>query len=503
MGFRECVELADPRGLGLSRQRLAPEWGSGGVYSLAAPRWGVFYVLSFEGLAVSASCTEGERGIAVASIAELAGLKGGRSVGGDTYNARTLVDSRVFFAGWAHFAGEEDLRSVAATRRLSFSSKYSYFAVWDGDEMEGWVAWMDGPGRGGEWPGEVSEILYNPVRDSLLLARGDGHFSLGVYEAPVPRRKGSRVSAALVDGFRPLKGALGLDAACFSSHRGWGGSPGLACYDAATLRRFYSAESRGAVDGWPLRHYRSGPVFHLGTYVYVAHRGGVTLFDPLGGGSPRTYRLLDFPGSTYGPLRVNAEPALGGYLVPFTHSAATIKGGDYPEEIYVEARRLSAPTLLVYFYHRGVRVAGVAGYRVTSLTSRGGLLAVAWNTEPNLERLDLTLSEHGEKGITILSLESLLESRPPPLRISYSPRPGDAFGGLPLEGYLRVEAVLKGCPGGTLRVYYYDLASEAPEAEVYRVEGGGALRISLDAGGGLASFLVEGCRDPRFTVTAR
>ncbi|MDJ0269752.1 MAG: DUF2139 domain-containing protein [Aigarchaeota archaeon] len=72
--------------------------------------------------------------------------------------------------------------------------------------MEIKLLYKDGPGREDTWSAEVSDILYNPLDDSIILFRGDGHFGHGVYSLDRGGKTVMRLSSIPV-----LRGTFFLD----------------------------------------------------------------------------------------------------------------------------------------------------------------------------------------------------------------------------------------------------------------------------------------------------
>jgi len=143
----------------------APEWGSGGIFGLKYYRGVLYYTLAFD--AVSYFITDS--GVERYRFEQVGPLP---TSGGDTYNAVEAVDDVIYFGGWVHApaayeGGESSLRGT-----ISFTNKYSHVHLYDIGDRRISLLWKEGAGRGDEWAGEVSEIIYNPVQDELLIARG-------------------------------------------------------------------------------------------------------------------------------------------------------------------------------------------------------------------------------------------------------------------------------------------------------------------------------------------
>ncbi|BAA79528.1 hypothetical protein APE_0560 [Aeropyrum pernix K1] len=433
---------------------VGPEWGGGGIYSLRLHRGSLFYTLAFEARSTLL------RGDCSWSSYDYSLVGPPPRSGGDTYNAVEAVDGKIYFGGWAHAPAVLERKGKGRLAEVVFTNKYSILHEMDVDTGEVRLLWKEGARDRRLWACEVSEVLYNPLRDTLLLARGDGHINCGIFEA------GRRGGVRKLSSTPVLKGEVFMDMACFSIHHGWGGNPGLECVDLESGETVYTGEAvpeEAGLDGGGLDHYREGAVFQLHTRVYVAHKGGFTVFDPEGGGEPRFYRVLDFGDNPYSPTRTNALYLGGGVLIPFnTPTAATVRGTDeLPNNVQRSSRRSPAPTLLVYVTPTDMRIVGSLGARVTSMEALGDKVLLAWSTQPNFERYDATATDASVRGVAVVSQDSLLAGRPPPLSIRVDPGwVGDRrFGGLPLYGYRELQVDPR---GGRVVLEAYEISDEAP-----------------------------------------
>jgi hypothetical protein len=392
------------------------------------------------------------------------GLVGpGPRSGGDTYNASTAVDDEIYFGGWVHAPAPRPRRG-----EVDFRNKYSHLHVFDKREWRVGLLWREGIGSPRLWAGEVTGLLYNPARDTLLLARGDGHKRLGVYEA---NRRGGRV--AQVSPARVLRGAIYMDHACFSLHHGWGGAPGVHCLDLEGYRGFtQEAPAGSSSDGGPLPLYRSGDVAAAYTRLYIAARGGVYVFDPFGGEPPVFHRLLDFSPGVYSPLRSNMLPLAGGLLAAFSavpHS--TVRGTpELPPGQQAASRLPPGPSVLLHLAPPTARIVAALGARVTSLAYAGGWVLAATVTGPNLERYDATLVDHCAKDILALGVDSVVSPRQPAVSFLFRVARGRAvLGGLPLLGYRRALLRLLEGGGGGAVLHYYTLHTPPGGADSERL----------------------------------
>lgn len=230
-------------------RRVSPEWGCGGVFGLTYTGRVLYYTLAFEAESFfhHGDCSITRYGF------ELIG-KPPRS-GGDTYNSATWVDDSTYFGGWLH-APASYRREGRGSGVVVFSNKYSHVHEYNAAERRVRLLWLEGGGDPRLWVGEVTDLLYNPVRDSLLMARGDGHMNLGVYEAD--RRRGG---ARRVSGTRVLHGAVYMDHACFTIHGGWGGRPGITCWTWSPIE---------SISSWWMMRAVSALMEEASTYTVAA-----------------------------------------------------------------------------------------------------------------------------------------------------------------------------------------------------------------------------------------
>lgn len=465
--------------------RYGPEWGSGGIFGLKYHRGFLYYTLAFEGEAHFVS----KDGVRITYDFALVGPP--PTSGGDTYNAVDAVDDTIFFGGWVHapavYKGEG---------RISFVNKYSHVHYFDTSDLKVRLLWREGLGHEELWAGEVTDLIYNPVRDELLAARGDGHDRLGVYSIDMKGRS-SRISDR-----RSLKGAILADYACFDYM-----DPetlevrGVHCYNLATLKGVeVDLESAPSVDGVGPASPVPGVVASSHGRLMVFVRGGVFVGDPLGSlDDPMKFvRLLDLGASGYGPFRTMAKSVGGGVLVAFnsyTHAVRrTYRGAErVPEKEALDA--ILAPTLLLYITPPTARIVGVLGARVTGLELVGDKILLATNTDANYMRLDATPIDTGHRGFIALPQETL-QSTPPPARIHFRLPEGwgRTFGGIPLEGYKRPEFKVEAGGDATLYVAEYDLAMPHPlsRVEKYQLARGWNVIDLSGFGNSIVSFRVEG-----------
>lgn len=483
----------------------APEWGSGGVFGMKYHRRHLLFTLAFEARTYVAS-SGGDR-----LVYDFALVGEGRErSGGDTYNATEAVDDRIFFAGWVH-APPRFRQEPGRGREIDFTHKYSHVHYYDISNMRFVNVWSEGLGHPRYWAGEVSEIIYDPLVDRLLLARGDGHERLGVYSIN-PWKQGG---AEQVSPHPVLKGTRFLDHACFSHHGpgDWHPFRGYTCVELGTGKRselWADPQRIESPDGGGVLHPRVGSVASAYTRLYAFVRGGLIVGDPVSEderGELVFYRLLDFHPSHYGPLRVNSVMVGAGILTSWnTMSHATVVGTDESSGEIMAASRLSpAPSLLIYITEPQPRIVGAWGARVTSLEALGDSIVLGWSTFPNLERYDATRLDAGVRGLDALPLGDLMRGPPSvSIRVPHSTLTGGGvWGGIPLAGYGAPRLVIASLGGARLRVYTYLLGDREAEVDTYRI-GPGVSSIDLGAHGwGVVSFHVMEGRVDRAVIHLR
>lgn len=470
--------------LQLHPPRYGPEWGSGGVFGLRYHRGVLYYTLAFE----SRSYFIRDDAVREYDFSEVG--PGPRS-GGDTYNAVDAVDEKIYFGGWVH-APAVYKGGGRGRRVIDFRNKHSHLHEYDINEDRVRLLWKECIGHPENWAGEVSEVVYDPVNDRLLLARGDGHENLGVYSVG---RGGGRATRLV--GRPVLKGCLHLEQACFNAvEKGWGVNS-LCFIDLVDGRvefqevRDYSRVSADKGGVWlPL----PGPVASAYARVFSFVRGGVLTYSH-GDGLCFT-RLLDFSRSGYGPLRTQAREVGGGVLVAFnSYTHGIINPADDREEALGSAfNNLVGPSLLLYLTPPTVRVVAALGARVTGVEVVGTRVLLATNTSPNLMRYDSTPIDVGVRGFLAMDSGSVALGPPPP--VSFAVKGGmvmnDVWGGVPLHGYKEPSLVLRLTKPNKLTVYDYDLSTPPGGAEASRVQlGEGRNVVDLSGYKRIVSFRLE------------
>ncbi len=473
-----------------------PEWGSGGIYGLLIHKGVLYFTLAFEARAYFAHLDS--KHLHVYDFQSVGDGQG--KSGGDSYNASTAVDDKIYFGGWLH--APPVVRESPRGRELDFTNKYSHLHVFDIREDRVRLVWSESIHHPKYWAGEVSEVLYDPLADQVLVARGDGHENLGIY-AISEEGEARRISPNPV-----LKGAIHMDHACFSHHGPgeWKPFRGVSCVELGTWRittEMVDPAKAPSVDGVGVEKPRAGSVVSAYTRLYTMVRGGVFVGEPVGGEEQVFYRLFDFYPSHYGPLRVNTTIAAGMPVTAWnTMTHSTLVGTDeLASDVQAASRLVTAPSILVAFDGPTPRILAALGVRATSIEAFGDELVIGYSTAPNLERYDATRLDAGTRGLSIVNLSALLSSRPPSL--AFQPpreafRGGRAFGGIPLAGYRDPVLYAWSREGARIRVYTYTLYDPpgSAEADTYTI-GPGRSRVELSGHGwGIVSFqLLEGSVD--------
>lgn len=429
------------------RPHYSPEWGSGGVFGLRYHRGFLYYMLSFDARAHFIS-----RDFYKQYDLSLVGPPP-RS-GGDTYNASDAIDNKIFFGGWVH----APVKYIAGERRLDFSSKYSHIHYFDTDNLEVRILWKENAGDKDSWVGEVSNILYDPVEQRLLVSRADGSKNLGVYSV------GLEGGSARLNDKPSLKGALLGDQACFDISEGFEGFKGLQCLDLVNGRWTYripSDRAKISIDGAGPKKAGVGQVVSFYGRIFVFVRGGYIVWEPWEKEGEDLYfiRLFDLPPTDYGPLRTSYIPLAGGVLVPFnsyTHGILRPK-----EEWRILARSFNsppAPTLLLHFIPPMIRILCPLGARVTSLESLGEKVILGVNTAPNMGGEDATPLDLGEKSLLIMDTDTLLRGCRSSIviRVKGSDVKQERWGGIPLMSVKRSTMNIYSSKTNTLKIYEYD-----------------------------------------------
>ncbi len=412
--------------------RYAPEWGSGGIFGLKYYRGVLYYTVAFEAIS---------RFIDRDRIVEYRyELVGGKPVsGGDTYNAVEAVDDKIYFGGWVHAPAIHTGR-LGSGGTISFTNKYSHVHAYSIDEGRTELLWKESLHDEKKWVGEVSDIIYDPVNDRLLLARGDGHENLGIYALDRNTHRITRLAGKPV-----LKGAHFFDYVCFGAHSYPEGLEGIYCIDLVEDKTVYKDYSRKdidsmSIDGDSVLMPQVGTAISSYSRFFLFTKGGVFIGNPVEESiEPMKFiRLFDFVENLYGPLRTMAKPFGGGILVAYnSYTHGFLHTGN--PELYSRSKILNTivgPSVLVYITPSTTKIVGAYGARITGFERIGDRLVIAVNNMANLGELDATPIDIGYRSFLIEPTD--IVNRPPP-PITYSV-PGylvdtNTFGGIPLTGY--------------------------------------------------------------------
>lgn len=432
--------------------RYGPEWGSGGIFGLKHHRGTLYFTLAFEAMAYFIKDDKVRR-----YTYDLVG-PGPRS-GGDTYNAVEAVDEYIYFGGWVH-APAVYLRDTKGAQIL-FRNKYSHvhsYNIYD-DSIK--LLWKESLGHESEWVGEISEIVYDPVNDRLLLARGDGMTNLGVYQID---RKGSNYRR--ISEVPAQKGSYLFDHVCFDMFKNWvDGVDGIQCVDLVEDRITYSRLSnieKISIDEGNILWRLPGAATSAYGRFFLFIRGGVLIGNPIDGpGSITFYRLFDFRLSGFGPRRTMVKPFAGGILIAFnSYSEAIMKPIDEYEKIMSKASNtIVAPSILLYVTPPMAKVVAVFGARITGFEVINDKIIVAYNTMANTFRYDALPIDAGFRGFTVID-HNLVYRDPPTIRFAVRGFQvgNNVFGGIPLSGYKEPRLKIFTAKSNRLHIYEYDLS---------------------------------------------
>jgi hypothetical protein len=467
------------------RQGYGPEWGSGGIFGLRYHNGTLYFTLAFEAEAHFVDAKSGEE-----KTYDFTLVGNGPTSGGDTYNAVETVDEFIYFGGWVHAPAvyRED-------RRILFHNKYSHVHAYDTEEGSVKLLWKDSIHHETDWAGEISEILYDPAGDRLLLAREDGHANLGVYS--LDRRSGK--AEPLLHEPSP-KGTLVHDTAFFGIGKNFGeGVRKIGALDLITGKWEFFRPG-GSADGRPYTRPGLGAMASAYNRAFAFVRGGILAGNPFMGEEFTFYRLFDFH-TFYAPFRVNAVNVGGGILTAFNahHDAAYRPDSKDAGIGWITTNTIVGPSVLVYIAPPMVRIVGAFGARVTSVEKMDGKLLVATNSTPNTGSTEATPFDTGNRDVVVLS-EKALEERPPAVTFSFplalqnaGKKPGTGtFGGVPLDGYLEPRAIFYLDRDNRLTVYEYDLSLPPmpPIREEFDLRAGKNV-LDLSSFSGIVSFELE------------
>ncbi len=467
----------------------APEWGSGGIFGLKYYRGVLYYTVAFDALANFIS----EEGTQTYRFEQVGPLP---TSGGDTYNAVEAVDDEIYFGGWVHAPASYELGPGPEMGVIVFTNKYSHVHVYDIGDRRVKLLWKEGAARKDEWAGEVSEIIYNPIQDELLIARGDGTINLGVYVLDREKGEAKRISERAA-----LKGAVLYEYACFDILERQikdvhgvlftKSVTGIQCVNLINHRTVtvpLGELSRRSVDGAPVSWPQTGPAASAYGRLFMFVKGGLIVGNPINEELEplRFVRLFDFGDSGYFSRRTMAETVLGGVLTAFNaYSESVVRPTNSFEEMVARATNIIVgPSVMVHIAPPVARIVAAMGARITSFEPLGDKLIVATNTMSNTSRYNALPIDLGYRDFNILPLSILESSQGPPVRFRV---PGilvkdKVFGGIPLAGYRSPRLKLSLSRSNRITIYEYDISLPPNNAseEHYEI---GAGRSTIDLAG--------------------
>jgi len=411
--------------------RYGPEWGSGGIFGLKYHRGLLYYTLAFEALSYFIA----DDGVRL--IYDFNKVGGKPASGGDTYNAVEVVDDKILFGGWVHAPAVYRGRDVGGST-IDFRNKYSHVHVYNTVENTVDLIWKESIHDPEKWVGEISEIIYDPYSDKLLLARADGHVNLGVYE--LDYRNGFINKVLEHPG---LKGSLHLDYACFAIHGYPHGFKGVQCLDLIDRRKYVKFIDVKAIDKHEILHPHVGVVASAYGWLFTFIKGGVVLSDVT---SDEHYviRLFDIPYSQIGPMRTKGIYIGGGVLVAYnmySHSVIHVSSGDV--RVKKSLNTIISPSIILYITPPQVKIVSTMGARITSIESVEDKILVASNTMANTGRYDASPFDQGYRGFTVIDQSRITyDSTALTMAIPGWMIMDKAFGGIPVHGYRDAKMVI-------------------------------------------------------------
>ncbi|MEM2179520.1 MAG: DUF2139 domain-containing protein [Nitrososphaeria archaeon] len=438
--------------------RFAPEWGSGGIFGLKFYKGTLFFNLAFEG---EAHFIDEEK-----ENVYNYDLVGPKPVsGGDTYNAVDVVDDSIYFGGWVH--APASYRREGDRRTVSFVNKYSHVHEYNVKEKKVKLVWKESINHPTDWTGEVSEIVYDPVSDILLVGRADGHKNLGVYS--LERRSGKLVQLTSEPA---LKGTIFLDSVFFDiSQLGYfKGFQFMDLFDKRWSKIYVEDFSKISVDGGNLVRPFVGSMISAYARLFTFVKGGMLVAEPslFDNDSINFVRLLDFGYSGYSPSRTMAITFGGGILTAFnsfTHGLV-FPQNELEKKVMEEQNTIVGPSLLIYITPPMARIIGAFGARITSIETVGDKILLGTSTVANLARYDAMPIDVGHREIVVVS-NRIIFGRPPALNFALPTRLVSTlnWGGIPLYGYKEASLTINSSDDNRLYVYEYDLGLPIKDSE--------------------------------------
>jgi|Deesub1362B_J571_1020462.scaffolds.fasta_scaffold00024_2 hypothetical protein len=475
--------------------RYGPEWGSGGIFGLRYHKDVLYFTVAFEGEAHFVR--ENDERI---YEFELVGEK--PTSGGDTYNAVDVVDEFIYFGGWVHAPAIYNGKGESST--ISFVNKYSHIHEYDVENDEIRLVWKDSIHHLTDWAGEVSDIIYDPVNDRLLIPREDGHQNLGIYA--IDRKTGK---AELLNPTRSLKGTILHDNACFGVGLNFAnGLEGIHCLDLVT-QKWEKFPLDSSIDDNSIMRPILGDIASAYNRLFAFVRGGLFVGNPLNDETMKFARLFEFY-TAYGPIRTNALSIGGGVLIAYNsiHDAFYKPRTEQEIKLAKFTNTIVGPSVLLYITPPMAKIVGAFGARITSIEKVGGKILLGTNTTPNTGALDATPHDTGNKDIVVLD-EKILQEKPPEVSFSLPLAfPSMAmqfgagtFGGIPLEGYKEPRLIIYSSKDNELTIYEYDLSLPLMQAYQDRLDlKKGRNVIDLSSFSGIVSFKLK---EPEFNGKAR
>lgn len=440
--------------------RYGPEWGSGGIFGLKYYKKTLYFTLAFE--AESHFIDDNDL------VYNFNLIGPAPRSGGDTYNASETVDNYIYFGGWVHAPAIFEGRKEKSAAAISFINKFSHVHYYDINERKVNLLWKDSIHNETDWAGEVSEIIYDPINDKLIIARGDGMKYLGIYS--LDRNNGTELK---ISEKPSLKGSILYDFLCFDQISNENGFEGLQCYDMVERKiTYYNVSSNNSADGWPLikdKQYQGyvsiiGPTSSAYSRLFKFIKGGVYIGDPIGKNEPLMfYRLFDFGLGAYGPTRTNAIQFAGGVLIPFNSYTTGLihpTNNNRFEEILSDATStISSPSILLLILPPLIKIVGIAGGRITSIENLNSNVLLATNTEANLARYDANPIDIGYRSFLTLDSNSIIYSKPPSLNIYLKGKlvQDRPFGGIPLTDYKEAKIKIYASKENKLSIRAYNI----------------------------------------------
>ena len=465
--------------------RHGPEWGSGGIFGLKYCRELLYFTLAFEGEAHFIR-ESGEKKYNFEMVGK------GPGSGGDTYNAVECVDEHLYFGGWIHAP------AVYKNRRISFVNKYSHLHEYNIDNDSIKLLWKDSIHRPTKWAGEVSDIIYDPYNNRLLLAREDGDENLGIYSIDRDSRKSERLREEPT-----LKGEILHDSIFFASGANFSvGLERMLSLDLIEGKwQDYDVGKVKAVDGDGIFMPSVGDVGAAYNRIFTFVRGGILVGNPVNEEEFKYVRLLDFF-NFQAPMRSNVLYINGGLLVAYNaHHDAIYRPRGVADKIKSTfSNTIVSPTLLLYITPPMIKIVGVFGARITSLERIGDKILIATNTAPNVGAEDATPYDTGYRGFSVMDVD-MVQREPPAVSISIptallslakNETGHGVFGGIPLDGYREPKLLIYSTKNNKLKVYEYDISlplNPATEDKFEIVPGKNV--IDLSSFSGIVSFSLK------------